>query len=179
MVSAAARPVFDFDGALSAAKKLYALADQCSELASTRGTAGSNVSDTWKGVHGDSFRERTGTEDASLANVVSNLQGEGDAWAQAWVRAVDIMNDVLYAEAADALAAAEQDQGFVDEVTTGFTNLLFGSDESSLYGRVPKPRDAELPGSTEFVPPSPPFAKYSIDGDSVEVSYVSDVPAPI
>lgn len=87
-----ARVSFDFDGALAAARRLWAFADQLDALAATRESAQAAASVGFEGPFATEFDRRVLTERADLGRAVVQLRAAATAWAEAWRDAIDQEN---------------------------------------------------------------------------------------
>ena len=83
---------FDFDGALELARKLWALADQVSQEEQGRQRDATTALAKWAGPHATRFAERRGAEFQSSMNVWTGLRENAQAWAAAWVDAMEQQN---------------------------------------------------------------------------------------
>lgn len=130
----AADVVFDYEGALTAARRLWAFADQLETVMSGRETAQEKAQVDFLGPYVTQFVGRLDTERLDVDTAVTQLRTGADEWAAAWKDAMDEQNRIRYAR---AYKYSEENQG------------LFGR----LDG-VERPPDVEPVG----VPQSPAFA---------------------
>ena len=94
---AASDVVFDFDGALVVARRLWALADSLETVMEGRETLAAEALTTWRGGHATSFVTRMGTERTDIDTAAGWLRVGAQEWAAAWKDAMDEQNRVLHA----------------------------------------------------------------------------------
>jgi hypothetical protein len=93
-VEVAGDVVFDYEGALSMARRLWALADALDTLMGDREEAATVALTDWKGPHGESFATRIGVERTNVDTVCAEFRGAADAWAWQWKQAMDEQNRI-------------------------------------------------------------------------------------
>jgi len=96
-MQAAGDVVFDYEGALTMARRLWALADTLETLIGARETASEDALVGWLGPHGDSFVTRVDTERVDVDAVVASFRVGAQGWAAAWKDAIDEQNRILQA----------------------------------------------------------------------------------
>lgn len=89
--------VFDYEGALTMARRLWAFADALGTLMTDRETAADAAMVGWLGPHGTSFVSRVATERTDINAVASSFRDGAHGWAAAWKDAIDQQNRVLQA----------------------------------------------------------------------------------
>jgi hypothetical protein len=94
---AASDVVFDFDGALAVAKRLWAFAESIGSVMATREQLANEALATWRGNHAVSFAQRLGTERTDIDTAATWLQAGALEWAAAWKDAMDEQNRILFA----------------------------------------------------------------------------------
>ena len=131
-MAASGRPIFDFDGALTAAHRLGVFANDYRDTLAPRFNARNDAIGEWHGTHADTFAERADDENQTAINVLLSLRQESSQWLEAWTRAVEIMNNVLYAE---AVAAQEkyrkekaEERNALEQAWDGVDHFFTGSD---------------------------------------------------
>lgn len=83
---------FDFDGALELARSLWALAEEVSEEEQGRQQDAETALARWAGPYALQFTERRANEFQSSMNVWNGLRANAEAWAAAWVDAMEQQN---------------------------------------------------------------------------------------
>jgi hypothetical protein len=96
-MQAAGDVVFDYDGALLVARRLWAFADALEAMMSGREGAAADALVDWTGPHASSFVSRVEVERVDVARVVAQFREAAYAWAAAWKDAIDQQNRVLQA----------------------------------------------------------------------------------
>jgi hypothetical protein len=96
-VEAAGDVVFDYEGALLVARRLWAFADALESMMSDRTTAATDALIDWTGPHATSFVSRVDVERGDVSRVVTQFREAADAWAAAWKEAIDQQNRILQA----------------------------------------------------------------------------------
>lgn len=127
--------VFDYDGALTVAKRLWAFADALGTLMTDRETASGEALVGWLGPHGESFADRVDTERIDIDATSSSLRDGANQWAAAWKDAIDQQNRVLHARAWEH---SKNNQGFL------------GIGKLDGIERPPDPEPRALPQPPEF-----------------------------
>lgn len=140
--------VFDFDGSLTLARKLFAMADELDLLLRSRLDLASTALAHWSGEYADDFVERIDTEQSVGVQLVGQLRGEADGWAVEWQRAMDQENWNRYAA---AVKRVEHDRSLVDS----FVGFFAGHDDLPS-----QPAPAGVPVAPGFWP-TRSFANYS------------------
>jgi len=111
---------FDYEGALSLARNLWAFADDVEAAAGNRLTSASAALKDWKGTYGDQFAGRANLEQTDLGLVVAGLRTEADGWAAAWKDAMDEQNRRLYARKVDKMKEDRSTAAKIGDFFTGF-----------------------------------------------------------
>ena len=89
--------VFDYDGALLVARRLWAFADALESMMRDRTGAAADALIDWTGPHAASFGSRVDIERVDVGRVVSQFREAAYAWAAAWKDAIDQQNRILQA----------------------------------------------------------------------------------
>ena len=126
--------VFDFDGALNLARRLWSFADELEAAKDDRFTGAEAALASWLGSYSDEFVERMNTEQTNLDQVVAGLRTEADQWAQAWKDATDEQNRRLWARQVDQM---KSDRNVLDHVGDFFTGFDYPPDPAPV--RKPAP----------------------------------------
>lgn len=124
--------VFDFEGALNLARRLWAFADELESATSDRFTGAETALTSWLGAYADEFVERMNTEQNQLTQLVGLLRHDADQWASAWKDAKDEQNRRLWARQVDQMKA---DRNVFDHIGDFFTGFDYPPDPVP----VPKP----------------------------------------
>jgi len=98
-MEAGADVVFDYEGALTAAKRLWAFADHLGTLMTNRESEQETAKVDFIGPFAEQFVTRLDTERTDITNVVTQLRTAATEWAAAWKDAMDEQNRILYARA--------------------------------------------------------------------------------
>ena len=88
---------FDFEGALTLARRLWALGDQVETMMAHRRRLAAGALATWLGVYGRQFGDRVDTESADILRIAGELRAAASGWAACWQQAMDQQNRVLHA----------------------------------------------------------------------------------
>ena len=91
--------VFDYDGALNAARRLWALAEEIETMMAARETARDAATVGFVGVFATQFGDRIGQERTDVNNAITQLRTGASEWAASWKDAMDEENRVRYARA--------------------------------------------------------------------------------
>lgn len=102
--------VFDYDGSLEVARRLWALADRLGTEMTARETARGDAEVGFVGKYAGQLIDRVGQERTDVDNAVTQLRAGADAWAAAWKDAVDQQNQNRYARAYEH---SKNNQGFL------------------------------------------------------------------
>lgn len=94
---AASDVVFDFEGALAVARRLWALADSLDRVMAGRESLAAEALTSWRGNHAVSFAARVGTERVDIDTAAGWLRVGAEEWAAAWKEAMDEQNRALFA----------------------------------------------------------------------------------
>lgn len=150
MAEGADRVVFDFDGSLRLARTLYALSVSIEDDASTRAGNFTIATAKWEGAYGVEFVGRRDDEITKESNVVAQLRGEADLWAQAWAGAMDQQNKNNRAARVTELAEEKRDDRSLLE--KGTDGLGISSDESwqEANDEVPMPAPVAVPVAPHY-----------------------------
>ena len=73
-MEAAGDVVFDYDGALALARRLWAFADALQGLMTDRETSAGEALVDWTGPHGETFASRVGTERIDIDAVAASFR---------------------------------------------------------------------------------------------------------
>lgn len=85
--------VFDYDGALSLARRLWSLADDLDELLAKRAASATTALTDWRGPYRDQFVDDRRPPEVSTGNAVAGqLRGDAGLWAKAWKDVMDENN---------------------------------------------------------------------------------------
>jgi hypothetical protein len=96
-VEAAGDVVFDYDGALLMARRLWAFADALESMMRDRAAAATEALVDWTGPHATSFVSRLDVERTDVNRVVVQFRRAAQEWAEAWKEAIDQQNRILQA----------------------------------------------------------------------------------
>ena len=110
MSTTAGDVVFDYDGALSAARRLWSLADDLQTMMTDRERARTDASVGFTGPYATELTSRISSERTDVNSAVVELRNAATAWASAWKDAMDQQNQNLYAR---AYKYSEDHQGFL------------------------------------------------------------------
>lgn len=177
-VQAGARPVFDFDGSLDVAARMYQLAASLETMGKVRHEDWRAALDVWEGNVGDHVRSLIADDEADLNNVAAVLEAEAMQWADLWAQMVDETNRVLAAEAREVLKKHrdDADRGFQwHDLDDPFDS---GEKERSASFDVPAAEPVGTPRPDGFGPPRSPFANYRLVGDAMVMAGYQDSPPP-
>jgi hypothetical protein len=139
--------VFDWTGALRAARLSWQAADDVERLIGERGRLASDALVNWSGAYATEFAARVDDELQTAAAVAGQLRGEAEGWAIEWKNAMDQENWNRYQAACDRV---RDDRGLIDKV-------MFWQGHDDL---PPEPSMAAVPRAPGFVP-TRQFANYS------------------
>lgn len=101
--------IFDYDGALNAARRLWAFADQLGTTMRDRETAETAAQVDFLGPFATEFAGRIDTERGDINVAVTQLRTAATEWAAAWKDAMDQQNQNRYAR---AYKYSEENQGW-------------------------------------------------------------------
>jgi hypothetical protein len=101
--------VFDYEGALTAARRLWDFADQLNTMMSGRETAETSAQVDFRGPYSAELTGRIDTERTDIDAAVTQLRAGATDWAAAWKDAIDEQNRVRYAR---AYKYSEENQGW-------------------------------------------------------------------
>ena len=110
MSTTAGDVVFDYDGALSAARQLWSLADDLQTLMTDRERARTDASVGFTGPYATELTSRISSERTDVNSAAGELRLAATAWASAWKDAMDQQNQNLYTR---AYKYSEDHQGFL------------------------------------------------------------------
>ena len=88
----AADVVFDFEGSLQLARKLWAVADQLEKVRDARVGLAADALVSWTGPHGVDFAGRANLETTQATVAAGQLREGATLWATAWKAAMDEQN---------------------------------------------------------------------------------------
>jgi len=91
--------VFDFEGSMELARRLWRSADELEAVGVWRFGAGERALASWRGRYASEFVDRANDESAGTAAVVSGLRSEAMQWVQAWVSSREEQNRIVRARA--------------------------------------------------------------------------------
>jgi len=189
---AGSRPVFPFDEALVVARNLQGLAEFASQHGGSRATTRTELLQSWRGGHADTFAASHGSpEDEQLANAATELGANAEEWATQWALAVNDTNAVTYDEAveeAERLNAARQSAWGYAMRSYYARAAEAASNDQVFYASPPRrpddivvdplPDNVTAPSSPGFSGGSAPFAVYAYDGGArMAVSTAGSPPA--
>ncbi|MGH2719317.1 MAG: hypothetical protein ACRDJU_12155 [Actinomycetota bacterium] len=132
--------VFDFEGALALARRLYALADQLASVGATRQRGAEGASVGFVGSYAQAFSGRLATEAANVSAVAAGLRGDAGTLAAMWKTEMDNENRVRYARHVDALKSARSEVSQIEDWLTG------------TFHYPPEPAGVALPQPPAFAP---------------------------
>lgn len=139
---------FDFEGSLELAEKLWALADELEREDRGRQRQAETALARWSGPYATQFAQRRSTEEASALNVINGLRADAEAWAVAWVDAMEQQNKNNRA------AAVQQHRDDRNWFHKQWDEHGFGEDDAeSQVGaaeRPPTPRDPSFAPTATF-----------------------------
>ncbi|MCK9922696.1 hypothetical protein MXD61_12600 [Frankia sp. AgPm24] len=130
--------VFDFDGALELARRLWGLADNVDTFRGKRDTAATTALRHWQGRYATDFRNSVTTEQGSDTNLSTAMRGDARTLASLWSQAMTEEAKVRYA---DHVTEKRRHRSFFHRVE----DALLGADDDD-YGSAPEP----------FAVPQPP-----------------------
>lgn len=139
-MDAAADLVFDFEGSLRFARRLWAVADDLVAAAERRSGSRTAALRPWVGPHADRFTARAADEDTGVDNVAAALRVEAVAWGVSWARAVDDQNRITWARAVEQ---ERSDRSTMER----FGDFFVGDDSTAL---VPEPEPVSSPRPPAF-----------------------------
>lgn len=140
--------VFDFDGSLRLARRLWATADDLDAVTRDRQRMAEAALVDWSGAHAEVFALRMDEEAVTTGRLTVQLRGEAEGWADEWRKAIDQENRNRHAA---AVRRVESQRGFLD----GLVGWIAGHDDLP-----PEPRAAVRPLAPAFLP-TRSFADYS------------------
>lgn len=132
--------VFDFDGALALARRLYALADELAQVGAARQRGAESASLGFEGSYAQAFSARMGTEKTNVSAVAAGLRGDAEDLATMWKTEMDNENRVRYARHVDALKAARSEVAQIEDWLTG------------TFHYPPEPAGVPVPQPPGFAP---------------------------
>lgn len=138
-----ARVRFDFDGSLTLARKLWALADLIESAKASRAGHAAIARDSWRGKYAEDFALRVTDESTSFTRVIHGLREEACGWATCWKKAMDEQNRRNRARQVDATRAKRS------WVERNIGDLFLGDDSDS---QVPMPPSVAVPQPPHFLP---------------------------
>jgi len=138
--------VFDYQGALSLARQLWALADEVTHTAGSRRDLGDHARVDFTGRYGDELVSRLSAEAANLAQAANGLRDDAMAVAQMWKDAMDEENRRIYARHVDDI---KDHHSFLESVGGFLTGFHY----------PPEPQPVPLPHPPVFAPTAE-FARY-------------------
>jgi len=112
--------VFDYQGALSLARRLWALADEVTHVAGQRRELADSAKTNFMGAYGDQFSSRIGVEGTNLTNVAQGLRNDAMAAARMWKAAMEEENRRLYARHVDEMKSHRSVLQSIGDFFTGF-----------------------------------------------------------
>ena len=112
--------VFDYQGALSLARQLWALADEVTHTAGSRRDLGDHARVDFTGRYGDELVSRLSAEAANLAQAANGLRDDAMAVAQMWKDAMDEENRRIYARHVDDIKGHRSVLESIGDFFTGF-----------------------------------------------------------
>jgi phosphoglycolate phosphatase-like HAD superfamily hydrolase len=112
--------VFDYDGALNLARRLWALADEVTGAARRRGELALVAATNFAGAYGDQFSSRMSVEATNMTNVTQGLRADAMAVAGMWKAAMEEENRRIYARHVDDLKSHRSVLEQIGDFFTGF-----------------------------------------------------------
>jgi hypothetical protein len=134
--------VYDFEGSLRLARRLWSAADALTAGAGRRAEARAAARADWTGPHADRFADRAADEDAGVENVAAALRTEAVAWGSSWASALNDQNRILWARAVERERAERSTMERLGDVFVG--------DDSTAV--VPEPQPVAPPRPPGFGP---------------------------
>ncbi|MDZ4828298.1 MAG: hypothetical protein SGJ13_17805 [Actinomycetota bacterium] len=140
--------VFDFEGSLAQARRLWRLADELEQYGVTRYRGVESILESWQGRYASVFAPRIYTEGQNLMAIVELLREEARLWSAAWEGARSEQNLRLRARAVfDEKASRSTGEGLWDDIT--------GSEDSDR--EVGPPPRLTRPQPPDFVDVNPVY----------------------
>ena len=131
--------VFDYDGALDLARRLWALADEVTGVARQRGELALVAATNFVGAYGDQFHSRMSVEATNMTSVTQGLRADAMAVARMWKAAMEEENRRIYARHVDDM---KQHRGVLEAIGDFFTGFHY----------PPEPDPVPLPQPPGFAP---------------------------
>jgi len=131
--------VFDYQGALSLARQLWALADEVTHTAGTRRDLGDQARINFTGNYGDELVSRLSVEATNLTQVANGLRDDATAVAQMWKEAMDEENRRIYGRHVDDM---KNHRSVLDSIGDFFAGFHY----------PPEPQPVPLPHPPAFAP---------------------------
>jgi hypothetical protein len=136
--------VFDYEGALSLARRVYSLAVEVANVAQVRGDLAGSAAVGFSGVCAQQFFARTSVEAATCDRFSKGLQMDAMAVAQMWKAAMEEENRRLYARHVDQVKSR---RSTLQEIG----DALFGFHYPPEPGPVPLPQPPTFAPTAELV----------------------------
>jgi hypothetical protein len=136
--------VFDFDGSLELARRLWAFADEVAGHMSARAGLAETAGSQWLGPFGEDFVSRRIGEEMSAQSVIETLRSDALGWAIAWKDAMDEQNRRLHFRHVDDL---KNDRNWLEKGGDGIASLWGGGFEDP-----PTPPPVDVPAAPGFGP---------------------------
>jgi len=133
------RVPFDFEGSLTLARRLWALASTIEQSASSRATKVEVAQAKWEGPYRTDFDGRATDEATSSSRVVAALREEARGWADAWREAMEEQNR---RNRAAKVTEVRDDRGWMER---NVGDRIMGDDS-----------DEEVPQCPTIATPQPP-----------------------
>lgn len=131
--------VFDYDGMLALARRLWSLAEEVAAAMAARQGLARPVQAGFAGAYADQFRARLGEEAANTGRLAAAVRSDAALCAQAWQKAMDEQNRRRWARHVQAL---KKQRSVVQEAWEHF----FGT------GFPPEPAPVPAPQPPSFAP---------------------------
>ncbi len=107
---------FAFDETLALCRRLWAAADELKAHVETRDGLAAIARKDWTGPHQVTFLRDLSTDNLLENSSVSGLEDAAEAWAQAWVLAMNAENEYLESQAVKDVGSSAPGESFVEEV---------------------------------------------------------------
>lgn len=117
--------VFDYEGSLALARKLWALADELEQVRTQRIRWADHALESWKGKFAIRFRNRVlGRDSTELTKMVDSLRQGARQWGVAFAKAVDEQNLVLYTRETNRVSVVREERSLLEDTIALFHDDL-------------------------------------------------------